>query len=116
MNAQIKRTFDRQHLLGTIFILIAVLMVIQGLWLQYTKDQEASCQANYNSDVSAVVAQRAQWADEDRHALNTMISTVINPDNTEQERQQALQQYAETAAKNDANRQANPLPSKTRCN
>lgn len=115
MNTEIKRTFDRQHILGTIFIAIAVLMVIQGLWLQWSRDRESNCQADYNAHVSSVVAQRAQWADEDRKALNTMIFAVIDPKNSDQGRQQAFQTYAETARKNDQNRQANPLPTRTSC-
>ncbi len=115
MNEEIKRTFDRQHLLGTIFIAIAILMVIQGVWLQYNNDQEAKCQAEYNQQVSTVVAQRGQWADEDRAALNKMIFTVIDPQADEQTQSNAVQEYAETARKNDANRQANPLPSRTSC-
>lgn len=115
MNSEIKKTFDRQHLLGTIFICIAVLMVIQGLYLQWRNDQESNCQADYNSKVTTVIAQRGQWADEDRAALNTMIFTVIDPKQTEQERQDAVNLYAATARKNDANRQANPLPDRTSC-
>lgn len=112
----IKRTFDRQHLLGTIFIAIAILMVVQGLWLSHKNDQEAKCQADYNQSVSEVVSQRGEWADEDRAALNTMIFKVIDPKITQPEAQEAVQTYADTAKKNDANRQANPLPERTSCN
>jgi hypothetical protein len=115
MNDEIKKTFDRQHLLGTIFICIAVLMVIQGLYLQWKNDQESNCQADYNSKVTTVIAQRGEWADEDRAALNTMIFKVIDPQADEQDRADAVQLYAVTAKKNDANRQANPLPDRTSC-
>lgn len=119
MNSQVKqevkKTFDRQHLLGTIFICIAVLMVIQGLWIQYKNDQEGKCQSDYNQKVTTVIAQRGQWSDEDRAALNTMIFQIIDPKATDAERQDAVQLYAVTARKNDANRQANPLPSRTSC-
>ena len=116
MNSQIKRTFDRQHLLGTIFIAIAILMVIQGVWLSHVDDTRSSCQANYNEQVTTVVAQRAQWSDEDRKALNDMIFTLVDPKVTQADREQAVQLYAVTARKNDANRQANPLPERTSCN
>ena len=115
MNPTVKRSFDRQHLLGTIFIAIAVLMVIQGLWLSHVNDAEASCQAAYNEQVITVVAQRGEWADEDRKALNEMIFTVIQPDISQGEAAAAVQAYAATAKKNDANRQANPLPERTSC-
>jgi len=115
MNAAIKRTFDRQHLLGTIFIAIAILMVIQGLWLSHVNDAETKCQADYNQAVVDVQQQRAQWADEDRKALNDMIFTVIDPKVTQAEREEAVQLYAVTARKNDANRQATPLPERTSC-
>lgn len=106
---------DRQRFMGYLFIVIALLMVIQGLWLSHKQDAEASCQAAYNNQVSTVVAQRGQWADEDRAALNTMIFEVINPSVDDHERQQAVIDYAATARKNDANRQANPLPERTSC-
>lgn len=115
VKTEIKKTFDRQHLLGTIFICIAVLMVIQGLWIQWDKDQEAKCQADYNQKTSTVVAQRGEWADEDRAALNKMIFTVIDPKQTQQEREDAVQLYAITSKKNDENRKANPLPTRTSC-
>lgn len=115
MNPEVKRTFDRQHILGTIFILIAVLMVLQGLYLSHVNDQETKCQAQYNEDVTTVIAQRGQWADEDRKALNDMIFTVIKPGVSQEEATQAVQTYAETARKNDANREANPLPSSNNC-
>ena len=109
------KNMDRQHLLGYAFVVIAVLMVIQGVWLQYDQDRETQCQSDYNAQNSVVVAQRAQWADEDRKALNQMIFTVINPKVDQSAREDAVQEYAVTAKKNDANRKANPLPTRTKC-
>ena len=106
---------DRQHVLGFSFIMIAVIMMAQGLWLQSQQDKETQCQADYNASVVSVQKQRSDWADEDRKALNDMIFTVIDPKASQGDREQAVQDYAETARKNDANRQANPLPSRTSC-
>ena len=44
-----------------------------------------------------------------------MIFTIIDPNKNQQEREGAVQLYAVTAKKNDANRQANPLPNRTSC-
>jgi|SRR5262245_4176858 len=112
---QLKRAFDRNHIYGTIFILIALVMVIQGVWLSHQRDVEAKCQADYNQQTAVVVQQRSEWADQDRTALNTMIFTVINPKASDQERQDAVEEFAATAKQNDANRQANPLPTRTKC-
>jgi hypothetical protein len=112
---QFKMAFDRNHILGTLFILIAIVMVIQGLWLSHQRDVETKCQADYNQQTAVVVAQRAQWADEDRAALNMMIFTVIDPKKDQADREQAVQSYKVTAEKNDANRKANPLPTRTHC-
>lgn len=115
MNPEIKRPFDRQHILGTVFIAIAIVMVIQGLWLSHVNDKETACQAAYNESYTAVVQQRGEWADEDRAALNKMIFTVIDPKTTQAQAEEAVQLYAETAKKNDANRKENPLPDRTSC-
>ena len=112
---QLKRAFDKNHIYGTIFILIALVMVIQGVWLSHERDVEAKCQADYNQQSSAVQQQRAEWADEDRASLNQMIFTVIDPKASDGEKREAVQVFAATARKNDANRQANPLPVRTSC-
>ena len=104
----IVKALDRQHLLGTIFIAIAIAMVVQGLWISHKQDEEAKCQADYNQKTSAVQKQRAEWSDEDRAALNTMIFKVIDTKSSAPEREDAVQLWAVTARKNDANRKANP--------
>jgi Na+-transporting methylmalonyl-CoA/oxaloacetate decarboxylase gamma subunit len=104
------KTFDRGHVLGVGFILLALAMVIQGLWVQSERQAEQDCQTEYNQDVTAVIAQRATWADEDRTALNTMIFAVVNPTLDDAAKRRALDDYVETAQTNENRRQASPLP------
>jgi len=106
---------DSQHVLGFAFIVIALIMMIQGLWLGQQQENETQCQADYNAQSNAVQKQRAEWADQDRDALNQMIFTVIDPHTSNQQKQNAVNEFAQTARKNDANRRANPLPSRTSC-
>lgn len=106
---------DRSRTLGFVFIVIAVIMVVQGVWLQYDQARESSCQSEYNADVSAVVAQRSTWADEDRRELNNMIFKIIDPKASDPEQAAAVKKYVTTAKANDALRKANPMPAKTDC-
>jgi len=106
---------DRRHTLGVTFMVVALLMVIQGVYLSVKQNRESACQSDYNASVVAVQKQRAQWADEDRKALNDMIFAVISPKATQGEKQQAVQQYVSTARTNDKNRKENPLPERTSC-
>lgn len=106
---------ERSRVMGYVFITIAIVMVVQGAWLQWQRQQETDCQADYNQDVSSVVSQRAVWADEDRNALNKMIFTVIDPKADEAERRAAVEKFADTARRNDKNRKANPMPKRTDC-
>jgi hypothetical protein len=107
------KKIDRGHLLGIGFILLSLAMVIQGLWVQQQRQIEQDCQTEYNQDVTAVIAQRATWADEDRTALNRMIFTVVNPKLDDAAKRAALDDYVETAQTNENKRTANPLPEYT---
>jgi septal ring factor EnvC (AmiA/AmiB activator) len=109
------QTDRKERVTGYVVIAVALLMVIQGVWLSVKQSKESECQAQYNSDITAVQKQRATWADEDRKALNDMIFTVIDAKANQATRTQAVQDYAATARRNDANRQANPFPTRTSC-
>lgn len=104
---------DRGRMLGVGFILLALAMVGQGLFVQSQRQAEQNCQADYSRDTSAVIAQRATWNDEDRNALNTMIFTVVDPTLTQKERRAAVQAYVDVQKDNDKKRKANPLPEYT---
>jgi hypothetical protein len=106
---------DRQHLLGFSFIVIAAIMVIQGIWLGAQQSSDNECQAQYNAAFRDVAQQRAQWADEDNRDLHKMAQTLIDPKVSQAEKSQAFQHWVEQTNKNDQNRQANPLPSRTSC-
>lgn len=106
---------DRQHVLGFAFIMIAVIMMAQGLWLQNNQNDENQCQADYNEAYTAVAKQRGDWADEDRRSLNHMIFTVLDPKIDNDEKKQVVTAWQTEAEKNDRNRKANPLPSRTDC-
>lgn len=102
--------FDKWHALGVGLIVLALAMVVQGLWIQHLRQIDQDCQTTYNKDVSAVIAQRSGWADEDRAALNTMIYAVVNDKLSEDKQQEAVLNYVTVSQENDANRKANPLP------
>lgn len=104
---------QRANWLGVAFIVLAVVMVAQGLLVQAQRQEQQDCQGDYSRDVSEVIAQRALWADEDRDALNTMIFTVVKPEKTQAQRKAAVQKYVDIQKDNDKKRKANPLPEYT---
>lgn len=106
---------DRQHLLGFSFIVVAALMVMQSIIIGHQQETEVQCQADYNAKVVAVQKQRAEWNDEDNRDLHSMARKLIDPKISQEEKSQAYRDWVETTQKNDLNRQAHPLPSRTSC-
>lgn len=77
---------SRRRLIGIGLILIAVLMVAQGAWLQYQRGRELDCQAAYNNAVA-----------EDRKALNTMIFALVDERSGQRVKEKAIADYVAKA-------------------
>lgn len=79
---------------------------------QESLSRVVACQQEYNADNAAVLAQRAEWADQDRKALGDMTAALMKSRSNEAV-EAALRTYLDTAAANDRKRKANPLPKNT---
>jgi hypothetical protein len=123
------RRWLRDKIFEAVFITLAVLAIVQGLFVQKQLSDKTNCQSNYNLQVAQAVTARATIADreselinEDRSALLQLITTITSPaGSTPQEQraavEDALQQYLKTEANIEKEREAanqdrrqHPLP------
>lgn len=89
--------------------LIAFLSLLLSLGVGAKQYALADCLARYNDEAAASQKARAQAAEEDRQAVDTMVKSVVNS-HSRAESRAALLAYVNTRAVNDEKRRANPAP------
>lgn len=102
------------HLLGVALIALA-LCSVSVTWYAATEQRRVTaCQADYNGQFAAALAERNNATGSDRQALIDLTNTIL----TAQERgrvRAALERYNAVLRATDAKRAEHPLPSNPRC-
>lgn len=88
---------------------IAVLSLFLSLVVGGRQYALADCLANYNDQQARASGQRLEAAEEDRQALDTMVSAVVNA-KERGDAARALVTYLETRRQSDLKRAQNPPP------
>lgn len=100
----------RSRLLGFIVVLLALLSVLEGAYYTWDTEKKTACQAHYNADFTKVVGLRAQWADDDKRALNKMLSDILGAAGQPGKGRDILIKYIQSTERTDKLRAENPLP------
>lgn len=98
----------RSRLLGFIVVLLALFSVAQGSFYAYESEKKSACQAQFNNDFARVATARSQWADDDKKALNKMLSDLLSA--KPGQGRTILEKYIEATERTDKLRAENPLP------
>lgn len=91
--------------------MVAALVLISSIgviWLGVQDGRQSDCTARYNERLARAQQARAQAAEADRQALNTLVRSLVD-DNTTDGREQ-VQRYLEKIEQTDRERAANPFP------
>lgn len=109
-------TPGRSRVLGWVVVVLAVVTVAQGSYFTYESSKTAQknterteCQAQFNKDFAAVLVKRAQWADDDKKALNKLLRDLLAVTKPGQSGQ-ILVTYLATTDRTDKLRAETPLP------
>lgn len=90
-----------------IFRALIVVALVVGVWAALGQRQLTRCQAAYAEASNRSTAARAHAAEEDREALDELVSAVVRDPHAGLD---ALREYERVRAAADARRAANPVP------
>lgn len=86
-----------------------VLSLGLGLWVTTSQQQTVRCHARYAEATARAVDARTEAAEEDRGAVDRMVSSVVTAKSREDTRA-ALLGYLDARKRADETRRRNPLP------
>lgn len=111
-------TDEREHqridrasrVLGIIVALLAVVTVVQAYVFQRERAEVIGCQTQYNAAIADATRARAQLANEDRHALNTLLLSIYERRGDERAQLRAYTDWVNTTRRTEVERKQHPLP------
>lgn len=96
--------------LGVIVILLAVASVIQGVVTQRRLSDVTECQAEFNAEFAEVLTLRADLAEEDRVALQSMLIGIYRVREDDAAQEERFREYVEQIQASNEEREDHPLP------
>jgi hypothetical protein len=101
-----------QQIFGAVLVLLALATVI-GVAVQTVRlNDVTSCQAEWNDGYTDALRQRAVAAATERAAQRELLTTVLRPGTTAQERREATERYLHSLEDADAEREEAKIPTR----
>jgi len=99
----------RNRIIGYSVMVASIFALLMAVYTSYRSAVYTHCQANVNEALVRAQTSRAAAAEQDRDAVDRLVTDVLNARSREDSRA-ALERYRATRAAADAERAKNPIP------
>lgn len=103
----------REHAIGVVILLLAAVTMVTAVSADVRMQRAVACQAQFNQDYRAALAERTTAANDERGAQRNLLSAITDTDPSNN--RPALDQYRAILDAADAQRAANPVPVVREC-
>ena len=110
-----QKWFSSQTLMNYAVVVLSI-AALTGLFVLINNYRNATtCQTEYNQNLTVAIKERGDASDEDRRATRAMLSVILNPAASVDQRRQAVVDWDSALAKAEKKRQDNPIPLVPEC-